>query len=146
MRSYEAYAAQETARTGHTVITTIHSNNALDAYDRMVTMAQLYPGNRLNEDKLTSLMLKAFPVIVYMKMLDDGNRRIMEIMEGEHYTRENGLKCHTLYRYNVETTEQKGKKTIVHGQHERVSGISENLQRTLLNNGAERKIVDQYAD
>lgn len=35
MRSSEAYTAQESARTGHTVLTTIHSNSCESTYSRM---------------------------------------------------------------------------------------------------------------
>lgn len=145
MRSYEAYSAQEAARTGHPVVTTIHSNNAASAYRRMMTMAQLYPDNRLNEDMMMQLMVEAFPVIVYTKKMIDGSRRIMEVLEGVSYTREGGLNCRTLYRFDVEDTKKAGKKIVVNGKHIKVSGISENLKRTLLDNGAERKIVEKYA-
>ena len=40
MRSYEAYTAQEAARTGHTVLTTIHSNSCEATYRRMCTLCK----------------------------------------------------------------------------------------------------------
>ena len=40
MRSSEAYAAQEAARTGHTVMTTIHSNSCEATYGRMMTRSK----------------------------------------------------------------------------------------------------------
>lgn len=40
MRSSEAYTAQESARTGHTVLTTIHSNSCESTYSRMRTLCK----------------------------------------------------------------------------------------------------------
>ena len=40
MRSAEAYAAQEAARTGHGVLTTIHSNSSQATWRRMVTLCK----------------------------------------------------------------------------------------------------------
>ena len=40
MRSSEADSAQEAARTGHTVITTIHSNSCESTWRRMVTLCK----------------------------------------------------------------------------------------------------------
>jgi pilus assembly protein CpaF len=139
MRSFEAYTAQEAARTGHTVGSTTHSSSAEDTYDRILTMAQLYPGNRLGDDRMMSLIVKAFPIVVYMK-----HRRIMEVMEGESYLNASGLKTRTLYRFNVESKKTVKGKAVVKGSHERVSGISERLARTLSNNEAEKKLVDKY--
>lgn len=41
MRGPEALDAQEAARTGHTVASTLHANSATQAYARMMTMCQM---------------------------------------------------------------------------------------------------------
>lgn len=144
MKSYEAFAVQEAARTGHTTITTIHSNSAEKTYHRMMTLAQRYPGINLNEDTLMQLMVEAFPIIVYMKKCDDGQRRIMEVMEGEAFTKESGLKSRSIYRFCVDNNERKKDEVIIHGEHRHINGISEQLQKILLDNGASKETIEKY--
>jgi len=81
MRSSEAYAAQEAARTGHTVLTTIHSNSCEATWRRMVTLCKRKYD--MADDTLMSLVTEAFPIVVFTKQLEDKKRRMMEIMECE---------------------------------------------------------------
>lgn len=79
MKSAEAFAAQEAARTGHTVITTTHANSCLSTYYRMVTLCtQKY---EMNDATLYNLVTEAFPLVLFVKKLEDNSRRIMEITE-----------------------------------------------------------------
>ena len=69
MVSEEAFIASETARTGHTVMTTIHTNNAFDAYYRMYSLGiRKYD---LTENVMLKFMVDAFPIIVYAKQYPD---------------------------------------------------------------------------
>lgn len=145
MLSYEAFVAQETARTGHTVITTTHSNSAESTYRRMLTLAQRFPGQHLDKDTLMELMVEAFPIIVYMKNCDDGQFRIMEVMEGESYSPATGIKHRSIFRFVVTDNEYRGNTVIIHGQHIQKNGISDRLQQVLYDNGARESDVEKYA-
>ncbi len=142
MRSQEAFAAQEAARTGHTVITTIHSKTAAGAYMRMVTLAKR--AYEFEDDMLMKMMVEAFPIIVFQRQLEDTTRKITEIIEGESYA--NGeLKYRTLFRYVVDdnSSDSKGKVTIT-GHFDRVDGISEQLRSEFIQNGAPKIIADLF--
>jgi pilus assembly protein CpaF len=144
MVSGEAYVTVETARTGHLVLSSIHSLGAENTYSKIATLAQ--QDSQYSYETLMRLVVEAFPIVVFMKQLDDGIRRIMEIMESESYTPEHGLKCRTLYRFDISDTKKYASgKAVVVGKHEQVRGISETLQRLLLNNGAPRSKVLEYA-
>ena len=141
MRSREAFAAQEASRTGHTVITTIHSKTAVGTYMRMTTLAKR--AYEFSDDTLMKLMVEAFPIIVYQRQLEDHSRKITEIIEGEDY--QNGAVVYrTLFRYVVDENIIDSDKTQVKGHFESLSGVSRRLRDEFLQNGAPRKIVDKF--
>lgn len=141
MRSREAFAAQEASRTGHTVITTIHSKTAAGAYIRMTTLAKR--AYEFSDDTLMKLMVEAFPIIVYQRQLEDHSRKITEIIEGEDY-RNGAVVYRTLFRYVVDENIVEDDHTTVLGHFEEPSGISERLRDEFLQNGAEKRIVDMF--
>jgi pilus assembly protein CpaF len=144
MRAEEAVTAVECARTGSMVVSTTHSNDAASTYSRIMTLMQLESNQK--EDTLMRLVVEAFPLIIHMARPKDGLPRVMEVLEGERYSKEDGLICRTLYRYAVEDNiENKDGSVKVIGHFERVHGISERLQRILLTNSAPKKLVDFYA-
>ena len=53
------------------------------------------------DDILMQIMVEAYPVVIFTKQLEDGSRKIMQIIEGEDYT-DGKLQYRTLYQYNVE--------------------------------------------
>lgn len=133
MRSSEADSAQEAARTGHTVITTIHSNSCESTWRRMVTLCKRkYPN--VDDKVILNLVTEAFPIVVYAKQLENKQRRIMEIMECE-ICPDGTRKYHSLYRYNIAENRMEDGKFIVKGTHEKCSDISLSMQRRLLENG-----------
>lgn len=132
MRSSEAYSAQEAARTGHTVLTTIHSNSCEATYRRMVTLCKRKYD--ISDDTLMALVTEAFPVIVFAKQLENRKRRVMEIMECEILP-DGNRNYRTLYHYNISENRMEGNRFIIHGTHERVQGISESLKKRFLENG-----------
>jgi len=141
MRSEEAFAAQEAARTGHTVITTIHSKNAAGTYMRMTTLAKR--AYEFSDETLMKLMIEAFPIIVYQHQLEDTSRKITEIIEGQDY-KDGKVIYRTLYKYVVDDNViQNGKKTVF-GHFERVNGISEELKNELMQNGMPRNIANRF--
>lgn len=134
MRGSEAMTTQEAARTGHTVVTSLHANSARMAYKRILSMCQMSQTN-IPAHILMSMIVEAFPIMVFKKQLPDGNRRIMEIIEATG-SWEGDVQATTLYRYTL--------KPDGSGTHERVNGISDSLSDTLLENGANADFVRQY--
>lgn len=135
MRSYEAVTAAEASRTGHTVTTTIHSKSASASYGRMMTLAKK-KYSTMDDNLLMQIMVEAFPIIVYTKQLQDGSRKIMEIIEGLSYnSNAREVNCNTLYRYKIESNETKNGKTVITGKHIKCKPISSALSQTFLDNG-----------
>ncbi len=140
MVSEEAFIASETARTGHTVMTTIHTSNAFDAYYRMYSLGiRKY---ELPEDIMLKFMVDAFPIIVYAKQYPDGKRRIQSILEGQWINETHEVKYNELYHYNVEdnVTDANGKVTTV-GQFVQLNKCTDKLRTTLLDNGATQQEI-----
>lgn len=141
MRSEEAFAAQEAARTGHTVITTIHSKNAVGTYMRMTTLAKR--AYEFTDETLMRLMIEAFPIIVYQHQMEDTSRKITEIIEGEDF-KDGKVIYRTLFKYVVDdNVVQNNKKTVI-GHFERVNGISEALKNELMQNGMPKNMVNRF--
>ncbi len=141
MRSSEADSAQEAARTGHTVITTIHSNSCESTWRRMVTLCKRkYPN--VDDNVILNLVTEAFPIVVYAKRLENKQRRIMEIMECE-IKPDGSREYHSLYRYSISENRMENGKFIIKGRHEKCSDISLSLQRRLLENGMPQAELDE---
>lgn len=81
-----------------------------------------------------------------MQTLEDGSRRIMEVMEG--ISASGGtLKTLCIFRYDIEDNVTQPDGTIkVLGRFQKVSGISEKLRRRLLNKGAPKSTVMAYSE
>lgn len=140
IRDAEAFVAQEASRTGTPVLTTIHSNSCEATYLRMVTLCK-----RMFDaaDKtLYDLVTEAFPIIAYAKQLENGERKIMEIMECE--IKPDGERVYrTIYRYNIkENYYDENGKLIIKGEHEFVGEISEGLKKRLIENGMPKSWLD----
>ena len=138
MRSYEAYTAQEAARTGHTVLTTIHSNSCESTYRRMCTLCKRKYD--IKDETLMALVTEAFPIIVFTKQLENKKRKVMEIMECEILP-DGGMNFRTLYHYHIKENRMEGSRFIISGDHEKVNGISESLKRRLLENGMSKETL-----
>lgn len=132
MRSSEAYAAQEAARTGHTVISTVHSNSCEATYGRMVTLCKR--ASDLSDEALLKMVTEAFPIVVFAKKLDDKKRKVMEIMECE-ITPEGVRKYNSLFRYDVKETRRDGGRCMVIGEHVKDMPPSRSLCKRLVSNG-----------
>ena len=79
MKSAEAWAAQEAARTGHGIITTTHANSCAATYYRMMTLCA--KKHDISDRTLYNLVTEAFPIVLFVKKLEDNSRRVMEITE-----------------------------------------------------------------
>lgn len=140
MRSSEAYAAQESARTGHTVITTIHSNSCEATYARMVTLCKRV--SDMSDEALMKLVTEAFPIVVFAKQLDNKKRKVMEIMECEILP-DGTRKNRTLFRFDIKENRREGNKCIIVGEHVKESSISHNMQRRLISNGMPKDVLEK---
>jgi pilus assembly protein CpaF len=141
MRSAEAYTAQEAARTGHTVLTTIHSNSCESTYRRMCTLCKRKYD--ITDDTLMSLVTEAFPIVVFTKQLENKQRRIMEISECEIMP-DSSRNFRTLYRYDIDENRIENGKFIINGRHKPVTPISESLIKRFMENGLSQKMLDAY--
>lgn len=141
MKSAEAFSAQEAARTGHGVLSTIHSNSCEATYGRMITLCKLKYD--MKDETLYNLVTEAFPIIVFTRQLEDKSRKIMEITECEIFpTGERNIR--TLYKFDVEDVKVvDGKKQVI-GEFKKVSSISERMQKRLLENGMPKNIIEKF--
>lgn len=138
MKSAEAFAAQEAARTGHAVITTTHANSCSATYYRMVTLCtQKYD---IGDRTLHNLVTEAFPIVLFVKKLEDNTRKVMEITECE-ILEDGTRKIHTLYRYHVTENSIVDGKAVIKGEFQRVNSLSKSLQKRLLENGMPAKLL-----
>ncbi|WP_235838848.1 type II/IV secretion system ATPase subunit [Desulfosporosinus metallidurans] len=139
MRSAEAYTAQESARTGHTVLTTIHSNSCEATWRRMATLCKRKYD--ISDDTLMSLVTEAFPIVVFTKQLENKQRKMMEIMECEILS--DGTRDYrTLFRFHITENRMEGDKFIISGQYHPVQGISQSLQKRFLENGMPQEVLN----
>jgi pilus assembly protein CpaF len=146
MRGSEALTAVEAGRTGHTVISTLHANSAVDAYNRILSMC-VATGVRLSENKILEFILEAMPLILFKRRLADGRRVYDEIFEGTHI--EDGkVKGKTLFKYIIDktVTNAVGDVIEVNGHHEKVNGISEGLLMRLRYGGASRDEIKKLVE
>jgi pilus assembly protein CpaF len=133
MRGAEAMVAQEAARTGHAVVTSLHANSARKAYNRILSMCQMSETN-INTGILLGFVVEAFPVMVFKRQFPDGTRRVMEIVEATGI--ENGVvQANTLYRFDAET-----------GEYVREHGVSDELSETLRGNGADKAAISRFRE
>lgn len=135
MRGAEAMVAQEAARTGHTVVTSLHANSARKAYNRILSMCQM-SGTNINTEILLSFIVEAFPVMVFKRQFPDGTRRMMEIVEATGI-REGTVQAKTLFRFEPDKGE---------GRFTRVHGISDGLAEILRDNGSDKAAVDRFKE
>lgn len=138
----ESFSVAESSRTGHTVVTTIHSNSAASTYRRMMTLAKRRYS--MEDEILMQIMVEAYPIVVYTRQMEDGSRKIMEIIEGEDFV-SGRLRFHTLYRYDITDNRisPDGHTTIV-GDHRRLHGISEALQHRMLDHGIPADMLQPF--
>jgi len=133
MRGAEANAAQEAARTGIAVLTTIHANSCEATYRRMVSLCKRAVD--MSDETLMGYVTEAYPIIVFCKQLENKQRKMMEIMECE-ILEDGSRNYRSLFQYVI--TENKMNDNggfIVEGYHEQKANISKSLAKRLLENG-----------
>lgn len=132
MRGAEANAAQEAARVGVAVLTTIHSNSCEATYRRMVSLCKRAVD--MSDETLLSYVTEAYPIVVFCKQLENKQRRMMEIMECEILPNGN-RRYNTLFRYVITENHMEDGKFVIEGHHTQVNEISASLRKRLLENG-----------
>lgn len=134
MRGAEALDAQEAARTGHTVTSTLHANNAKQTYARILTMCQM-SGCTLSTHVLMGMIVDSFPIAVFCKQLSDNKRCITEVVEAYGHV-DGEAKTNTLFQYESDDN----------GEHwTRVGAITPRIAELMLGNGADEKLVTKFA-
>lgn len=137
VRGDEVVPTIEAAQTGHTVCTTIHSRGGQAAHFRMANL--MANSSQANISDCMRNAVQAFPIIIYVKRLQDNSRKIMDISECICSMGDNGkleYKYQSLYKYEIEDTiEDENGKFHIDGKFKKVSRISKNLEETLINNG-----------
>lgn len=145
MRSAEAYTVAEAARTGTATYTTTHAKNAPDTYKRLMELSyKKYP---MELSFLMKQMIDAFPIIIHQKLLPDGSRKIVEIIEGTGYEPSTlKVNYNRLYEFvfddNVENED--GEILEVKGHYQKGNSISDELYKTFLSNGATKKSLEKF--
>lgn len=139
MRGAEANAAQEAARTGIAVLTTIHANSCEATYRRMVSLCKRAVD--MSDDTLMGYVTEAYPIIVFCKQLENKQRRMMEIMECEILP-DGTRNYRTLFQYIITENrmDEKG-RFCIDGYHEQKSSISESFSKRLLENGMPLEMI-----
>ncbi|PKM67834.1 MAG: hypothetical protein CVU95_04080 [Firmicutes bacterium HGW-Firmicutes-2] len=147
MRGKEAMTAQESARTGHAVITSFHAEDVTGGYFRMLTMCMM-SGTNLSEDLLLGLLVRAFPFMVIIEQLPDRTRKVTKIFEATGYeAREKKIKGRLLYQYKVmgKEVDETGRITKIIGKHEKVHHITDKTAAKLFNKGVGIDTIRRFA-
>jgi pilus assembly protein CpaF len=139
MRGAEANAAQEVARTGVAVVTTIHSNSCESTYRRMVSLCKRAVD--MSDETLMGYVTEAYPIIVFCKQLENKQRRLMEIMECEILP-DNSRHYRTLFRYEITENRYENNQFYITGHHVTVNPISDSLCKRLLENGMPQERIN----
>lgn len=140
MRGPEANAAQEAARTGVAVVTTIHSMSCDATYRRMVSLCKRAVD--MSDETLMGFVTEAYPIVAFCKQLENKERRLMEIMECEIWT-DGTRKFRPLFQYHITENRVENGKFIIAGSHRQVNPISESLARRLMENGMPQDMLER---
>ncbi|MEG1752517.1 MAG: ATPase, T2SS/T4P/T4SS family [Christensenella sp.] len=141
IRGEEAYEIMGASNTGHTVITTIHSNGTEDTPLRLITLAK--KAFDMSDTTLLSMASRAFPILVHIELCADKKRRITEISEVLSYDG-SLVKQNMLYQYDISDNIKNGNEVTVNGCFSAVGKISSKLAGRMLKKGAERSELEKY--
>jgi len=140
MRGAEANAAQEAARTGVAVLTTIHSNSCEATYRRMVSLCKRAVD--MSDQTLMDYVTEAYPIVVFCKQLENKQRRMMEIQECEILP-DGTRHFRPLFQYVITENRMEDGKFVIEGHHAQVNTISDSLAKRLLENGMPQTVIER---
>ncbi|MFI3255048.1 MAG: CpaF/VirB11 family protein [Eubacteriales bacterium] len=143
MRGPEANAAQEAARTGVAVLTTIHANSARATYARMISLCKRAVD--MGDETLYQYVTEAYSIIVFCKQLENGARRMMEIMECV-IEKDGSRTYRTLFQYIITENRVEDGGFIIEGEHKQVNPISQQLAKRFLENGMPVNEIKQWTE
>ncbi|MBR3771586.1 MAG: Flp pilus assembly complex ATPase component TadA, partial [Clostridium sp.] len=126
MKGAEAFAAEEAAITGHTVITTTHADSCRSTYYRMADLCQ--SATNIDYKILLEKSRRAFPIVAFVKKCKDNVRRILEITECIRKD-DGSTEIKTLFRYRK-------------GKFEKVANPSERIRNLLEEDGVSSDVMD----
>lgn len=160
----EAVEVITAAITGHQLITTCHATD-IKVFGKRFLVMYKQSGSDLTDNLILDLVSDAFDIVVQMKKMADGTRKIVNISELHGYDKETKrFLTTTLVEYiptriyekqavdeNGEAvidsrTNQPKMQTIVEGRHVIRNPISEELARKLMFNGALSEKISRFAD
>ncbi len=147
IRDEAALMAIEAGRTGHAILTGLHANSSIQAYDRILSLCMMSKTN-MKEALLMKLIISAFPIMAYKAQLSDGSRKVLEIFEAQKYDE---VSCEVvgkiLYRYKIKNIikDENGKIEKIEGEHLKVNNISHKLANHLFKYGCKKKVINKYA-
>lgn len=139
VRGREAFETMSAANTGHTVVTTLHSNGAIDTPERLVTLAK--KAYDMDDKTLFSMEARAFQILVHAEKFADNSRRITQIYEVLGY--ENGeMKYNPIFEFEIEDNvyDENDKVTVI-GKFKRLNPISKKLAQRMLKKGVRRSEI-----
>lgn len=139
MRGAEALDVTEAGRTGHTIISSFHAQDAEDAYLRIASMAMMANAG-YTEAMLLKFAYSAFPIMVHKMRLSDGSRKYLTIAEARHLPNDE-YKIVPLYRFVPDGQSTEG---TISGKHERLNPISDQLAYRLRIGGAPDELLKKY--
>jgi len=144
MRGKEAITAIEAGRTGHSILSTLHANSAVDAYNRMLSMC-MSTGAKVSQDKMLEFILEAIPLILFKRKLRDGRRIYDEIFEGLS-VKDGKVVGKTLYKFEIHDNiyDENGNVTKVIGEHCKRNSMSDKLLTRLKYGGASNKMLEAF--
>ena len=89
------------------------------------------------------MIMKAFPIMVFLRKDDDGVRRIAEVFEPTHIS-EGQVKGNTIFRFRRDSTkeDENGRVIEVIGEFEQCDSISRRLYHMLIQNGAKKDALE----
>lgn len=141
MRGPEANAAQEAARVGVAVLTTIHSNSSEGTYRRMASLCKRAVDTP--DDTLMQYVTEAYPIVVYCRQLENKQRRITNISECEILS-DGTRRTRTLYEYEITENRMEGDKFIIEGQHRKWAKMSPSLGKRFIENGMSKAELSKF--
>ena len=141
MRGPEANAAQEAARVGVAVLTTIHSNSSEGTYRRMVSLCKRAVDTP--DDTLMQYVTEAYPIVVYCRQLENKKRLITNISECEILA-DGTRNIRKLYEYQITENRVEGDRFIVEGEHHCCEEMSAGLQKRFVENGMPQASLDRF--
>lgn len=144
IRGREAFEVMGVSNTGHTSVTTVHSNGTLDTPERIITLAK--KAYDMTDTTLFAMCARAFPILVHMEQNADRQRRVTEIREvtgcvhGE-------VQSHLLFQFDIADNIYDGDTCIrTDGAFRQLEPISQELAKRMLKKGARRSELQQFLE